>query len=66
MQASTDGQSLTLFAPNRFIKDFVSDKFAGRIAELVRELEPGGAVDVVLEIGAANNTPATSLKDEFI
>ena len=53
LQASTDGQLLTLLAPNRFIKDFVSDKYARRIAELVRELEPGGAMDVVLEIGAS-------------
>ena len=43
---------LTLFAPNRFIKDFVSDKFAERISELVRELEPERSMDVVLEIGA--------------
>jgi chromosomal replication initiator protein len=53
LQASKQGQLLTLFAPNRFIKDFVSDKFAGRITELVRELEPGGGMDVVLEIGSA-------------
>ena len=56
LQAKTDGQSLTLFAPNRFIKDFVSDKFADRIAELVRELEPGGPLDVVLEIGARGSS----------
>lgn len=60
LQASSDGHSLTLLAPNRFIKDFVSEKFAGRIAELVRELEPGGAVDVVLEIGANGSAPAVS------
>jgi len=51
LQAASDGHSLTLFAPNRFIKDFVSDKFARRITELVRELEPSTALDVVLEIG---------------
>ena len=51
------GQSLTLFAPNRFIKDFVADKFVQRISELVRELEPGGGMDVLLEIGA---TPVVS------
>ncbi|MGL4565113.1 MAG: DnaA N-terminal domain-containing protein, partial [Halioglobus sp.] len=28
LQASTEGRNLTLLAPNRFIKDFVSDKFA--------------------------------------
>jgi chromosomal replication initiator protein len=52
LQASREGQNLTLFAPNRFIKDFVSDKFAERISELVRELEPERGMDVVLEIGA--------------
>ncbi|GHD22610.1 chromosomal replication initiator protein DnaA [Halioglobus japonicus] len=57
LEASTDGQSLTLFAPNRFIKDFVSDKFATRIAELVSELEPSNQLDVVLEIGAGRPVP---------
>ncbi len=52
LQASMNGQMLTLLAPNRFIKDFVSDKFAERISELVRELEPDNATGVVLEIGA--------------
>jgi chromosomal replication initiator protein len=54
LQAATNGQSLTLIAPNRFIKDFVSDKFAGRISELVAELHPSSALDVVLEIGNSN------------
>ena len=60
LQATTNGQMLTLFAPNRFIKDFVSDKFADRITELVRELEPGGALDVVLEIGGVDS-PASGV-----
>ena len=53
LQATTDGGMLTLFAPNRFIKDFVSDKFADRISELVKELEPENDIDVVLEIGSS-------------
>ncbi len=53
LQASSNGQSLTLFAPNRFIKDFVSDKFAERISELVREIGPSSPMNVVLEIGSA-------------
>ena len=53
-----EGQMLTLLAPNRFIKDFVSDKFAERISELVRELEPDNAMDVVLEIGAGKSRPS--------
>ncbi len=53
LQASLDGQQLKLLAPNRFIKEFVSDKFAERISELVRELQPQGATSIVLEIGTA-------------
>jgi chromosomal replication initiator protein len=55
LQASTDGGNLTLLAPNRFIKDFVSDKFAERISELVREL--GGReslANVVLQVGVGS------------
>ena len=52
LQASKQGQLLTLFAPNRFIKDFVADKYAPRITELVRELQPDIGMDVVVEIGA--------------
>ncbi len=59
LQARMNGQMLTLSAPNRFIKDFVSDKFAERISELVRELEPDNATDVVLEIGAGRGVAAT-------
>jgi chromosomal replication initiator protein len=53
LQANLQGHLLTLVAPNRFIKDFVSDKFAERISQLVRELKPGSGMDVVLEIGSA-------------
>ena len=60
LQASKHGQMLTLFAPNRFIKDFVSDKFVERISQLVKEFRPGAAMDVVLEIGAGNAAPPRS------
>ena len=64
LQASSDGRCLTLFAPNRFIRDFVSDKFAERINELVREVGQEQVMDVVLQIGtgdmqaAADTQPA--------
>ena len=56
MQANEDGASLHLYAPNRFIKDFVSDKFAERIAELVNEVDADKDRDVVLEIGTASTS----------
>lgn len=61
LQASMDGQQLKLYAPNRFIKEFVSDKFSERISELVKELQPQGATSVVLEIGAVSSAV---VKDE--
>ncbi len=61
LQASKEGQLLTLFAPNRFIKDFVSDKFAHRISELVREIEPDAPMDVVLEIGSRSSPMAVGI-----
>ncbi|MFV0476995.1 MAG: chromosomal replication initiator protein DnaA [Parahaliea sp.] len=51
LQANHDGRMLTLFAPNRFIKDFVASKFSSRIGELIQELEGEQAPEVVLEIG---------------
>jgi chromosomal replication initiator protein len=56
LQASANDQSLTLFAPNRFIKDFVAEKYSGRIFELVQELQPGNALAVELEIGAVDGS----------
>ena len=53
LQARADNHSLTLFAPNRFIKDFVVDKYSERISELVREFQPDNSLYLALEIGAA-------------
>ena len=53
LQASTGDRSLTLFAPNRFIKDFVAEKYSDRIVELVREFRPDEPINVALEIGAS-------------
>jgi len=53
LQARRDSYTLTLFAPNRFIKDFVAEKYAERIAVLIGELQPDQALDVSFEIGTA-------------
>jgi len=53
LQARRDSYTLTLFAPNRFIKDFVAEKYAERIAVLIGELQPDQSLDVSLEIGSA-------------
>ena len=49
LQVESNASELRLLAPNRFVKDWVNDKFMGRIVEIVSEL--GDDVDVCLEIG---------------
>ncbi len=72
LQAAGDNHTMTLVAPNRFIRDFVAEKYIERIAELVRELNPDNALQVALEIGAlrkasnaANDVPRTVRRENF-
>ena len=64
LKASTDSRSLTLFAPNRFIKDFVAEKYSERICALVRELQPDDALQIALEIGPIAVAAATCIEPE--
>ncbi len=51
LEACHGQSSLTLRAPNRFIRDFVAEKYAERIRELLRDADPAGSVELCLEIG---------------
>ncbi len=62
LQASQDESLLTLFAPNRFIRDFVSDKYSGRIVELVNEIQANPPMDLSLEIAAGKVIPSLPVK----
>ena len=44
-------QQIRLAAPNRFIKDWVADKYLGRIEELLGEFAAKGPIEVILDIG---------------
>ena len=52
LQAVEDGGRLRLLAPNRYVVDWVNQNCAARIGELVEELVPPPAPQVVLEIGS--------------
>jgi chromosomal replication initiator protein len=52
LQAVEDGSRLRLLAPNRYVVDWVNQNCAGRIGELVEELVPAPAPNVVVEIGS--------------
>jgi len=43
---------LRLLAPNRFVRDWVSDKYSKRISELMRELAPSKPPKVSLTVGS--------------
>lgn len=54
LQANQNDSLLTLFAPNRFIRDFVSDKYSDRIVELVNEFQVTPPMGLSLEISNGN------------
>jgi len=47
-----ESNELRLLAPNRFVRDWVSDKYAKRISELMRELSPSKPPKVSLTVGS--------------
>jgi chromosomal replication initiator protein len=47
------GDLIRLIAPNRFVRDWVGDRFYSRIVELVSELSPPGKI-VQVELGIAD------------
>jgi chromosomal replication initiator protein len=47
-----ESNELCLLAPNRFVRDWVSDKYAKRISELMREMSPAKPPKVVLTVGS--------------
>jgi chromosomal replication initiator protein len=57
LAASGEDGQLRLLAPNRFIRDWVSDKFLGRIQELAMEFSPGRSVEVLLDVGTTSPAP---------
>ena len=57
-----ESNELCLLAPNRFVRDWVNDKYAKRISELVRELAPAKPPKVTLTVGSrrvASTAPQT-------
>ncbi len=50
-----DSNQLRLLAPNRFVMDWVSDKYLKRIKELLADVGGDHIADVVLEVGASGH-----------
>ena len=66
LQVEAIGDELHIFAPNRFVLDWVNDKYINRILELMAERNNGNAPSIALQIGSkgkgrvAATTPANS------
>jgi chromosomal replication initiator protein len=52
LQASQDGGELLLFAPNRFVRDWVCNHYQGRIEDICRDLSSQEIAGIRFEIGA--------------
>ena len=59
LQARDEGARMLLYAPNRFVKDWVGDKFLARIRELADECSGGQIQDVVIDIGTGQREMAS-------
>ena len=51
LQAIQDAEALRLLAPNRFVRDWVSDHFAGRIAEVMTGIGSPAGTKVIIQVG---------------
>jgi len=55
LQASETADGILITAPNRFVKDWVKDKYLQRIDEILAELNDGRMVNIELNVGSATN-----------
>jgi len=66
LQVEAVGDELHIFAPNRFVLDWVNDKYINRLLELMAERNNGNAPSISLLIGSkaktrtSSNTPLSS------
>ncbi|MCP9340544.1 chromosomal replication initiator protein DnaA [Stutzerimonas xanthomarina] len=61
LQVEADGDELRVYAPNRFVLDWVNEKYFSRLMELLSERAPGQAPSLSLLIGSrrtASTRPA--------
>jgi chromosomal replication initiator protein len=56
LQAIEGASTLRLLAPNRFVLDWVNERFKDQISEITSRLREGGSMQVSLEVGS--NQPA--------
>lgn len=58
LQVEQTQNSLTLFAPNRFVLDWINERFFERIKELIYQFNESGSLSISLEIGSKRSDSA--------
>jgi len=66
LQAEISDSSITLFAPNRFILDWVRDKYTANIIALFSELAGSQAPSLRVEVGKRPATKAPSVQGQVV
>lgn len=61
LQAEWQKNCLRLLAPNRFVMDWVKDRFVERIGELVSQYQGGALPVVVVQIGSHRGPPVADI-----
>ena len=56
LHAVEDGGTLRLLAPNRFVLDWVNERFYGQISEIITGFKQDSTPQVVLQLGSASPT----------
>lgn len=56
LQPHVEGGVLELYAPNRFVQEWVKNHYRGRLEDLCRELSEGRVQEVKFEVGAIGGT----------
>src|SRR5436189_6109251 len=65
LQVEHAGDKLVLFAPNRFVRQWINDRFLGRISELVAQYcDTPAPPTIFLEIGSKSG--GASVKEEVV
>ena len=60
LQVEAVGDELHIFAPNRFVLDWVNDKYLNRLLELMAERNDGNVPSIALQIGSKAKTRTPS------
>ncbi len=60
LQAVKEEHTLRLLAPNRFVMDWVKERFLTRIAELATQTDNSSQLNVSVEVGGEERTPVES------